>query len=202
MLVLDNACFIHFPKTGGTWVRQALLQAGVPFEDYTGNHAHIGYKECPFNDRFRFAFVRHPVAYFRSYWQFKMTAGWDPDNAFDMECQTDDFERFVVDVTTRYPGGYGHNIVHALGEHDTEIDFIGRFEHLADDLVRALQLCGTRFDEAKLRATRPRNVSNKHSYPVVFTQELKDRIVHAERPMMARFGYEDAAIDVFNNYLI
>ncbi len=201
MLILKNACFIHFPKTGGHWVRQALVAAGVPFEDYNDKGAHIGIAECPCNDKFRFSFVRHPVSFFKSYWQFKMTDGWDEDNWFDMDCKRRNlnFAGFIELASTQYAGGYGSTISYVLGSGSDEIEFIGRYENLADDLITALKLAGEDFDESKIRSIKPCNVSNKHKFPVAYTEDMKRKLINAERDMMRRFGYRDAPVSQFND---
>ena len=99
MLILPNACFLHVPKTGGSWVKKAIAAAGIECQDYRlAGDPHIGLQDCPCPEKFKFAFVRHPVDLYRSYWQFKMTNGWDEKNPLDQSCQSDDFHQFTRDV--------------------------------------------------------------------------------------------------------
>jgi len=56
MLILPRSCFLHVPKTGGSWVKAAIAAAGIPFEEFTVEgdvHADLSYCPCP--DRFKFA---------------------------------------------------------------------------------------------------------------------------------------------------
>ena len=62
MLIFKDAVFLHVPKTGGTWVKTAVKNAGIEFEEYIVDgdiHGDLSY--CPHKDRFIFAFVREPL---------------------------------------------------------------------------------------------------------------------------------------------
>ena len=64
---------------------------------------HRGLKECPHPERFKFAFVRHPVVAYQSYWRYKMGEGWNPPNQMDKKCGSDDFETFVLNALKYFP---------------------------------------------------------------------------------------------------
>jgi len=191
MLVLQKSCFFHVPKTGGTWVTKAIKASGIRCLDcrVDGNpHLGLQFYSCP--DRFRFAFVRHPVALYRSYWQFKMTYGWDPLNGLDMECQSDRFAVFIRNVLDRYPGAYSQGLIDYVGEPDAEIEFVGKYENLVEDLITALQSAGEEFDENVIRALAPVNVSDKTRFPAEYTQQLEKEVRKSESMVIERFGYE------------
>ena len=190
MLILQNACFIHVPKTGGRWVRQALLNAGVSFEDFQlHNTPHVNLQDCPVPCRFKFAFVRHPLTMYRSYWQFKMTYGWDDNNYFDRDCQSGQFHDFVHKVLTQHPGAYGRRLDEMVGKPDREIEYIGRFENLVEDLITALQRAGEDFDAERIRNTPPCNVSNKLRFPADYSAALESQIRETEHYALTRFHY-------------
>jgi hypothetical protein len=144
---------------------------------------------CPHPGRFRFAFVRHPVEFYRSYWRFKMGAGWDPANPLDMDCAATDFPAFVRNVLRLYPGMCGRLYQDYVGPPGGEIEFIGRHERLADDLILALRLIGERVDEAAIRACPPRNVSDRARFPAEYSRDLEEAVRRAEAPALERFGY-------------
>jgi hypothetical protein len=77
-----------------------------------------------------------------------------------------------------------------VGEANSEIEFIGRYEHLAEHLLQALEVAGESFDEKAIRKEPPFNVSNKHDYPAVYTDELEEMIKESERYAMTRFNYD------------
>lgn len=191
MLILPNSCFLHVPKTGGSWVKKAIIASGIQCEDYrVDGDPHIGLDQCPALDKFKFAFVRHPVHLYRSYWQYKMTNEWDTRNPLDMECQSDNFNDFVRNVINKYPGHYGKNIISFIGETENEIEFIGRYENIVDDLITALTSAGESFDEGIIRNLPPYNVSDKVKFPAHYTNDLEEAVKNSESYVMKKFGYE------------
>jgi hypothetical protein len=191
MLIFRNAVFLHVPKTGGSWVTMAVRAGGCQVEDYVVDddvHGDLSY--CPHRDRFIFAFVRHPLALYRSYWRFKIGHKWDVRNPFDMDCAADTFPAFVEKVVSKYQGWCSSMFEDYVGPPDRPIDFIGRYETLADDLVRALRTAGESFDESALRATPPVNVSGPCE--ASWTPALVDAVVKSEARALQRFGYEPA----------
>jgi len=179
------------PKTGGSWVKKAIEAAGIEFQDYRVNgDPHIVLKDCPVPEKFKFAFIRHPLDIFRSYWQFKMGNGWDEKNPFDMSCKTDSFQHFIEIVLTQYPGSYGILLSEFIGEAEYEIEFVGKYENLVEDLISALNKAGETFNAQAIRDYPPYNVSKKEKFPAVYTDQLAEQIQLAEIMVMKRFGYE------------
>lgn len=191
MLILPHSCFLHFPKTGGSWVKKAIAAAGINCEEYSVNgNPHIGLDHCPCPDKFKFAFVRHPVQLYRSYWQYKMGAVWDPEYTFDSDCRSDDFGQFVRNVVKMYPGIFGKTVVGFVGPVSNEIEFIGRYENLIEDLISALKQAGEIFDEGAVRNLPPYNVSDKVRFPAEYSPELEQLVRDAEEAAIRRFGYD------------
>ncbi len=191
MLILKNAVFLHVPKTGGSWVKAAIRNAGIDAEEYIVDgdlHGDLSY--CPFPERFVFAFVREPLSLYESYWRFKTAGAWDTRNPFDMECGAPTFAAFVDNVLRLEPAWCSRMFEDYVGRTPAdEVDFVGRFESLADDLVRALQLSGTTFDEQRVRATPPINVSTVTRERARWTPELATRVSASEQRAILRFGY-------------
>jgi len=191
VLIFRNAVFLHVPKTGGSWVTEAVRTAGLDFEEYLVDgdfHGDLSY--CPYRDRFIFAFVREPLSLYQSYWRFKTTRGWDPRNPFDVDCAAPTFEAFVENVLRLEAAWCSRMFEDYVGRTPAdEIDFVGRFESLVDDLVSALGLIGVRFDERALRATPPVNVSTVDRALTRWTPALAEQVRHSEQRARARFGY-------------
>lgn len=190
MLILPKSCFLHVPKTGGSWVRKAIKAAGIACEDFSlGNNHHPGLADCPTPDKFKFAFVRHPLSLYRSYWQYKMTYGWDAENLIDNTCRSNDFHTFVATVLEKLPGIYSRSLHEFVGPPQQPIDFIGKYENLVEDLITALHRAGEQFNPAAIRNLPPYNVSNKQAFPASFTPALEAAVLVAEAEAIQRFGY-------------
>jgi len=190
MLILPHSCFLHVPKTGGSWVKQAIIAAGIPAREHSREgYTHLGIADCPEPGLFRFAFVRNPLGLYRSYWQYKMTVGWDPANALDQRCRSDDFATFVSAVLLAFPGIYARSLCDYVGPPEAPIEFVGHYENLVEDLVQALTLAGERFDASAIRELPPSNVSDKKKATAVYTPALEAAVRAAEAEVFERFGY-------------
>jgi hypothetical protein len=190
VLILPHSCFLHVPKTAGSWVKQAIQAAGIPYESFSvGHNQHPGLQDCPAPHKFKFAFVRHPLNLYRSYWQYKMTYGWDANNLIDQRCRSENFQTFVATVVQQLPGIYSQSLHDFVGRPGHEINFVGKYENLVEDLVSALQQGGELFDAAAIRQLQPLNVSDKQAYPAVYTPELEAGVLAAEAEVIARFNY-------------
>jgi len=74
----QQTLFVHIPRTGGTWVGEALRLCQIPIggrvhkSGIARQHEMLGHIK---NTRFQcaFAFVRHPVAYYESIWKHLST---------------------------------------------------------------------------------------------------------------------------------
>lgn len=191
MLLMPRSCFLHIPKTGGTWVKNAIIASGIPAREFNiDGNPHIGYKYCPEPEKYMFAFVRHPLAFYRSYWLFKMTDGWDPKNVMDNECKSNDFNIFIANVLSKYPQIYSKFVFSFIGYPEQKIRFVGRFENLVEDLIKALNEAGEEFDESVIQSFPPVNVSNKSRHSALYSSEQKQQILENEAHLMKTFGYQ------------
>jgi hypothetical protein len=164
----DKMAFIHVPKTGGTWVTNALRAAGVEFTEARSQRGHATWTELP-SDRFRFGFVREPRTWHMSYWVHKKR--WEdypePLNAFDAAVQdSEDFESFMRVVAVEQPDFLDQLYESFLGPAGA-IEFVGRYENLVDELEQALGLAGVEYDRDALRAEPRANQSALVTVPLV-----------------------------------
>lgn len=202
-IILPRSVFRHCPKTGGTWVTLALRKAGIVCESRGRKHW-PGVSQPPppgVDSKPHFTFVRHPLAWYRSYWQHRMRCGWDRWDDFDQIVKSPTFAQFVERAVEFYPG-YLSVIYYRrfAGPPGHEIEFVGRTENLVDDLIAGLESLGETFDAAAIRSTPPQNVapiSGMHrNLCVQISQPLIDRILESERESLARFylGFDHARL--------
>src|SRR5438876_10736250 len=103
-VVTPRMSFMHVPKTGGNWATEALIAAGVPCHaidvqraDHYADHGHVWLADLDASsDTFKVAFVRHPLAWWRSFWAHRMREGWiSPDHEIDSRASSRDFDGFI-----------------------------------------------------------------------------------------------------------
>ena len=140
------------------------------------------------------AFVREPLSLYRSYWrltmdQSRMSTVWDQRNPFDVACTADTFEGFVENVLRLEPGWWSRMFEDYVGPCGGEVGFVGRYESLVEDLILALRITDTAFDERAVRVTPPANVSTVNAALAQFSDDLSRRVRDQERVGIRRFGY-------------
>lgn len=184
--------FLHVPKTGGTWATEAMFAAGVIADRPPSVPFHGGLADTSgFGDRFTFAFIRHPLEFWLSYWGFRMRTGWDLENGIDSTAASADFGEFIDALVRHHPGAASAVYEQSVGRAGEEIDFVGRHERLADDLCVALGLAGEVFDEQRLRSHPPANRADLVRYPACYTRETAERLAAAESAAIERFYAHD-----------
>lgn len=190
----------HIPKCGGIWAKEALRRSlPNPREDY-GRCKHTafandfglyrehaipeGIVENDKHGRLSICFVRNPLTWYRSYWAFRIkTESFDGDFPLDL-LMDDKYENFINNVLRQFPNGFVTKLYqYYTGKDLSKINFIGKQERLADDLVEALTISGQEFDEGRLRRTKMINVAGigkRYDELTALKDATIDRIKHAE----------------------
>ncbi|MDQ3537557.1 MAG: sulfotransferase family protein [Actinomycetota bacterium] len=199
-----NALFVHLPKTGGSFVSHILrgvLDLRVESTGYKHSHKDLvgplRLKQQPFT----FSFVRHPLSWYRSYWQMAMRRPrgkrwhyyqrntlWHPNWEIDPRHGSDDFATWIRNVSQR--GDYLYDTYRLYTGRDThdEIDFIGSQERLLDDLCAVLDIIKVPYRRARLEAVEPVNDSGS-AVPASYDDELLGLVLAAEQRCLNAYGY-------------
>jgi len=194
-LILPKSRFLHIPKTGGKWVQQALQAGGMEFEKWPV--AHCGLAEAPEPDLFTFAFVRNPLTWLQSIWRYRMARDWPRGGqAFRIAAPgkdieplfSDSFAEFVKNFLDECPGYCSWLFERFVGTRGAPIDYIGKQETLAADLVGALEAAGEEFNRDRLIMFPPYHMTDK-TWNADYTPELAAAVIMAEREAIGRFGY-------------
>ena len=163
-----------------------MLAAGVELRIEARRHAKLG--EVERRDRFTFAFVRRPFDWYGSWWGYVRTGNrhlWAFLSAYPLDkFSVLPFPQFLEACAGWYPGWLSREFEEFVGRPDSQIEFVGRYESLQDDLVRALTLAGQDFDEDALRSVPPINTSFP---PPLCSQEIKQALIRSERAAYERF---------------
>jgi hypothetical protein len=187
-----------FQRQAGTWVEQALIQAGVLFEarptipGVTYRHCLLTMLEKQYP--YAFTFVRHPLSWYESWWKFQAGTWtvfepgvWHPQRTLE-HCHSDDFSGFIRLCIKHEPAYVSRMYEWYIGPVGFEaVDYVGRYESLADDLVHVLTLLGETFDPDLLRRLDPVNVSRKTCGEPVWDPALTRRMLELEAPAIRRF---------------
>jgi len=198
-VLLSRSIFFHVPKTGGMWVRSALKNSGVPTHEIANNmfrfrdtwelrHGiyHANVQDIHPQGRFTFAFVRNPLSWYQSQWAYQMRTGWVGKGPLVTDCRAENFQDFIRYCIKRLPGFLSQ--LYAL----YDVDFVGKYECLEEDLVRALHMAGEEFDEHALRNTPPENLGSQSADmngKCEYTPELRAQLLASEREAVEKYGY-------------
>jgi Sulfotransferase family len=146
--------FVHIPKTGGSSIEKVL---GIP-----PIHQFASKIERP-----RFTIVRHPLDRLISAWEFGRMRG--SVKAKELNQQT--LEKFLTcDNVT---------VVRQTTWIDDEMDFIGRFENLAEDFAKVSDL-----------PLPHMNASPRKAWQRYFTPEMRKYATNFYLADFQAFGYE------------
>lgn len=187
LLPFSHSRYLHLPKTGGTWCRQALHKSGVKYElcnpelDIRGGHTGYYYQNY---SGFSFSFIRNPFDWYKSLFKFNALAKVNP--SWEMY----DINKFVRNVLAVGESLYSLSKYY-FGEH-YEIAFIGKYENLVEDFIDALNFLPRIevFDERAIRDFGNVRVNNTDLIECQeYDQEVKNLIFAADNYIFRRFKY-------------
>ena len=198
----EKAVIYHVPKCGGHWVKAAARRAGLtlyrveygrgrhPLNLREGSHTTpYTVSEEAVKGKFSVVFVRRPETWYQSFWAFRKARGWLNDDCAADWCWSDDFNTFVNNLLDEYPHGFVTLLYQFfVGPEGDKIDFVGRQENLADDLVTGLTLAGDEFDHELMRGTPRRYVTSPQvKAKAVYTDAMLERVMRREKWVLETF---------------
>jgi SAM-dependent methyltransferase len=190
-LVLPHSIFFHVGRTAGHCVRKTILEMGIPtydvgrFHDWPSNIA-LNEKE---QKKLFFCFVRHPLAWLRSFWCHQMQFGWG-ESDYNAKTRSDSFADFLKKAVGAFPNGPA---TEAFRPFLMQCQEVGRQENLTADLRRILERAGEKVVPEVLEQAGVTTVEIAREIRDAATapQELLEKVLHAERELCERFGYVD-----------
>lgn len=188
---LPKSIFLHVPKCGGTWIRRVLSACGLVKEEIL-NHVTLDQLRALPSGEWKglpaFAFVRHPASWYRSYWAYKISVGWDPNNGIDEFVQASEFEPFVRNCIRNKPGLAGW----LYGLYTEGATYVGRMELIRESLIYILTQLGETFDPDLIYRSSPENVyglSTTLEPQCRYSPKLLAEVMEVEKEALARYGY-------------
>ena len=197
----------HIPRTGGTWVTEALrileVTVSMKFQFRRNDKNRLPLKHPLLTQYSRkdlghwdtsFSFVRHPVKYYESVWAYLYDIGyvnrarfikifsWHP---FTEVCQNwdDDFNTWAEKMLEGHPGWVSHLFEMYVGPEGGEFcEYIGRTERLVDDFCEIMADYDL-YDD-RIRQLEKQNVSKVKR---VWDESLKFAVAGSEHIVIGRF---------------
>jgi len=190
-LVLPRTIFFHNGPD-----RRPLRAEGdpgmrIPTYEVGGFHAWPAHTPLDATDRKKrfFCFVRHPLAWLRSFWSRQMQFGWTP-NGYSSQLESDNFADFLARAISLFPDGLATMRFRPFVEQCHEV---GRQERLAQDLRRILEGAGEGIDPAVLDGISPTGVEIHPQIRAAATapRALLEKVLASEAETCSRFGYAE-----------
>jgi hypothetical protein len=187
--------FIHIPKTAGVSIEHSLFGRTL-FRHKSFRQFELAFSKSQLASLFKFTFVRNPWDRLVSAWTFLREGGM---NEQDKEwfskniAQFPDFESFVMkwlagqNVVRTYVHFQPQMVFTRTGRGTVELDFVGRFENLADDFERLSRLVGA---TAPLESRNRTPKRDARSYRDYYTPESAGVVARLYREDIRTFGYE------------
>jgi len=190
-LVLPHSIFFHVGRTAGHYVRKTIREMGIPTYDVGAFHDWPS--NIPLNEeeqkKLFFCFVRHPLAWLKSFWCHEMQFGWSASD-YSSKTQSDSFAEFLTKAVEAFPNGPA---TEAFRPFLMQCQEVGRQENLTADLRRILELAGETVVPEVLEQAGVTTVEIAREILDAATapRELLEKLLHAERELCERFGYAD-----------
>ena len=188
---LPKSIFLHVPKCGGTWVRRVLSACHL-VQDQLLKHATLDeLRALPSGEWNRlpaFAFVRHPASWYRSYWAYKVSVGWDGSNGIDDLVKATQFEPFVRNCIRHLPGLAGK----LYQTYSNGAVYVGRMELLRESLIHILTQLEEAFDPAVIYSIPAENVYGLTADlepQCRYSAQLLAEVMEVEKEAIERYGY-------------
>lgn len=203
-LELKNSIFLHLPRTGGSWVNHCLQNISHKIDPKNKIRlGHVPYYKLSKDQRkkFCFSFIRHPFDWYASCYNFSNNISKTKafkhlsrvHLPFEIFRRLEYHEGTKADALTQYLMQTGFGIYHQSLDFfglDYEIDFIGKYENLTEDLITALEMAGEDFDKEYIISASQYNPQKTKAPKIKFSDETKDLMYKFDRKIFDRFGYE------------
>jgi len=167
MLVTDHFVFVHMPKTGGGFLRAAIVQS----MDAEHCGSHISYREVPaeYSALPAICFMRNPWDWYVSLWAFQRREGSD-----------ETFSDLLSRAFARTPDLYSllfRRIGGIEGWRDGRVE-VGRFEHLREDFVAFLDRHDIELPRLRefVLTAEPINTSERDDYRSYYDDESRELV--------------------------
>lgn len=179
-----KSVFIHIPKVAGTSISEAVYGYDI------GHHtlSEILLREPSLASAYKFGFVRDPLTRLFSTYHYLVSLEQSyPGSKYGWVTKYSSFEDFVeygVDSSLVENDRFFYTQVKYLVDSNYKLDFIGRFENIAEDFS---------FISARLDcSTLPHKRKNKNALPEI-SATCRDKVFRLYKEDYLEFGYDYSA---------
>jgi len=195
-LITDKFVFIHVPRTGGMFFRDVVSRLGIPAREHgdprTPNRIqfHQPLPEIPaeiLRDKLTFGFVRHPLTWLISRWQFDH-AGRSADLSSNGTAgyMSPFWGEFISDVVNRCPDAPTKEML-GLVEGAARIF---KYEDLTESISTVLAELGYSASLSFVQSIPKKNASHDCIPDHPFSGDQLRCIMEANHGFCERFGYQ------------
>lgn len=189
-LTQQKAILLHIPKTGGTWVTFRLFDhpdiETVWVDPKHGTLHNPGIREKVKN-LYSFAFVRHPIDWYKSYWAFQSQKDWRyQDNAI-AKCQDENFSNFIYKVYEQERSYLTRHFQDFCGENWDQLDFLGTQENIREDLKKVFHVLDISADNDFFQAKQRLKTDYAWKRKAVYSKKAKSQVLEMESNIIEHF---------------
>ena len=169
-------------------------------------HLYSGTQRNQINDGnpFVFCFVRNPLSWYESWWKYMIKMQWKDwgktnsrnhwhPNAILNSLGSEDFNQFIKNVISTRPG----YVTELYGSYTQPgINYIGKTENLANDLIEVLTYLGLDFNEEFIRNYKKVNVSTEEKTEMIsWDENVKEILLKMEFSALIHYGYGEEKVN-------
>lgn len=180
-LVDYNAIYFHIQKTGGRWVGAALAHSGIKtITNHTGGNKNT-FRHVDTKNQFLFTFIRHPVAWYRSFWAQRTEKKWRGDWIDRYKANT--FEKFLINILKTKKAHLSKMFLFYIGKPKV-LHFVGKTESIRKDLMYLMDFFGVEYSKKKILTLEKINYS--HLKPKC-SKEIISKVIDLEDEIISMY---------------
>ncbi len=202
-MLLKKCNFLHIPKCGGTYINTILWRLGC-INDRSNHilspgYGHLFPSQMPDDGKPLFTFVRHPVAWWKSFYHWNMHL--EHSRFSGQEKETKSFDEWINDYGEFWLGFYTHLVkrytgVESVFPNSKVVSLVGKTENLEPDLKRLLDLTGEPYHKHVMVEVLNKTlyVKDEHTNIQVYdrcavSEESKKVIIISEQYVLDTYNY-------------
>ena len=195
MIINDKIVYIHYPKTGGTFMR-TILKKYADCKNVLGGHQssdHFPLRDLPLEhqDKPVYATVRDPLSWYESAWKF--LRDWTKSSKFGENSPNPlaplekhfnpNFNTFIINCLKHLPGYYSNSFSEYFSNSDIKPIWI-QTEMLTYDLIYHMRFWEIEFDAKDIIKSQKHGAREAK---IIWNPDLKSRIIDCDYKIYEKY---------------